>query len=399
MKRIILRVFRWEYIWLTLIVIVTLSIHFTIITRPSEMVLDEQHYINDARNIISKHETLRAEHPPLGKLIIVGGIKIFGDNPWGWRFFSVFFGTATIVMFYFICRRLNMSRNGAAVATFFLATENMTFIQASVAMLDVYYLTFMMAAFLLYLNRRYINSGISAGLAGLAKLNGLMAFPAIVIHWVFSRQRRSWWFLLFIFFAGLSFFELMILFDFAIVQRFSALNDPFHRIKEMASLSGSLTFETVTHEAASRPWEWLLSYKPMAYWYLPNYTGAISPSVWALTIPSFGYMVFRAIKRSEAGLFGIAWFAGTYLLWIPASIITDRISYPFYFYPTIGAVCLGMGMGIYDLFTLFRNRRSGKLKWTALAIVILVVVAHLASFIILSPLMPIDFNKLFHIGT
>ena len=101
----------------------------------------------------------------------------------------------------------------------------------------------------------------------------------------------------------------------------------------------------------------------------------------------------------EAGLFGVAWFAGTYLLWIPASIVTDRISYVFYFYPTVGAVCLGMGMGLNELFNLFGNRRSGKLKWTALGIVVLVLLAHVASFIILSPLMPIDFNKLFNLGT
>jgi predicted membrane-bound dolichyl-phosphate-mannose-protein mannosyltransferase len=301
-------------------------------------------------------------------------------------------------MFYFVCRRLGMSKLASNIATVLLALENMTFIHASIAMLDVYYLTFMMGAFLLYLNRRYIASGVSVGLGALAKLNGALALPAIIIHWIFSSQKRSWWFLLTILFAILAFVELMILFDFAIVQRFSALHDPIYRIKEMMSLSGSLTFQTVTHEAASRPWAWLLSYKPMAYWYNPNYTGAISPSVWALTIPTFGYMVFRAIKRSEAGLFGAAWFTSTYLLWIPASILTDRVSYVFYFYPTIGSICLGMGMGLYDLLSLFRRRASGKLKWTALVIVILVLLAHLASFIILSPMVPIDYSKFLNLG-
>jgi len=57
-------------------------------------------------------------------------------------------------------------------------------------------------------------------------------------------------------------------------------------------------------------------------------------------------MLYKAIKRSSTAIFVICWFAGTYLIWIPASLITDRISYIFYFYPTIGAICIGIALGI-----------------------------------------------------
>ena len=33
---------------------------------------------------------------------------IFGDNPLGWRFFSVILGAISIVLFYLICRNLSM---------------------------------------------------------------------------------------------------------------------------------------------------------------------------------------------------------------------------------------------------------------------------------------------------
>jgi dolichyl-phosphate-mannose--protein O-mannosyl transferase len=88
-------------------------------------------------------------------------------------------------------------------------------------------------------------------------------------------------------------------------------------------------------------------------------------------------------------LFGAAWFASTYLIWIPLSIITDRVSYVFYFYPTVGAVCLGLGLGLSQLLTFYRERRPGKLKRTILAICIFYLVAHLVSFVILSPVFPI----------
>lgn len=393
-KRKLYRFYKWQYFWLFLIVIATLIMHFCIITNPGHPFFDEIHYVNDARSITENNTTTRAEHPPLGKLIIVGGIEIFGDNVWGWRVFSIIFGTATIIMFYFLCRRYNMSPTASNIATFLLAFENMTFVQASVAMLDVFYLTFMMAAFLLYACRKYISSGIAIGLSGLAKLNGLLALPAIGIHWIFSQRPRSWWFLLLILFAIISFLELMIVFDFAITREFSSVWDPFHRIKEMQSLSGSLTFATVTHPAASHPWEWVISYIPMAYWYMPHFTGGISFTIWAMIIPTFIYMLFRAIKGSDAALFGLSWFACTYLLWIPATLITDRVSYIFYFYSTIGAVCLGLGMALNQLLDYSRNGKITWLKRTALIFFILFIAAHLLSFIILSPVVPYDFGHL-----
>jgi dolichyl-phosphate-mannose-protein mannosyltransferase len=315
-------------------------------------------------------------------------IYVFDDNPWGWRLLPISFGTATIVLFYFLCRRLNMSRDAASIATFLLALENMTFVQASVAMLDVYCLTFMMASFLLYASRRYLSAGVGVALAALAKLNGALAAPVMFFHWLFRRQGRSRWFTLTVVMAPVAFIGLMLLFDFAIVRDLSALVDPISRIKTMLSLSSSLTFATVDHPCLSRPWEWLINYEVMGYWYTPHYLSAISPSIWALIMPTFGYMVYRAVKGSGAGLFGAAWFTGTYLVWIPLSLITDRASYIYYFYPTVGAICLGLGLGLSQLLEFYRQRRPGKLKKTVLALFIFYLVFHLACFMLLGPFFP-----------
>jgi len=191
----------------------------------------------------------------------------------------------------------------------------------------------------------------------------------------------------------ISFVVLMPLFDYFLVLDFSHVHSPLDRIKTMLNLSGSITFGNSTHESMSRPWEWLISYKVMPFWWTPHYISAVSPSIWALIIPTFAYMLYKAIKRDDAGLFGVAWFASTYLLWIPASLITNRLSYVFYFYPTIGAICLGLGMGLSQLIDIFQGRKSGKLKWTALGIVVVVLLVHFVSFMILYPLFPIRLYK------
>lgn len=393
-KNKLCRFYKWEYFWLCLIVLATLIMHFAIITTPSEIIFDEAHYIKDARVISANATTERPEHPPLGKLIITAGMQIFGDNPWGWRVFPIIFGTATIVMFYFLCRGLGMSKNAANIATFLLAFENMTFVQNHLAMLDVFYLTFMMAAFLLYVCRKYIKSGIAIGLAGLSKLNGLLALPAIGIHWIFTREGRSKWFMLTIIVSVVSFLVLMVVCDLILTRQLSGMQDPIRQTTEMASMTGSLTFANVVHPAASPPWQWVIQYFPMAYWYMPHYSGALSFTIWAFIIPAFLYMIWKAIKKSEAALFGLGWFFATYLIWIPATIITDRVTYPFYFYPAIGAICLGLGIALNDALEYFRNGRITWLRRTLLVLFIIFIVAHILSFLILAPLIPVDFAQL-----
>ena len=390
MKDKLVSICRWEHFWFCLLILVTLIMHLCIISNTYDHILDEAHYVNDANRIIQEHETARLEHPPLAKLFIVAGIHIFGDNPWGWRFFSVIFGTGTLVFFYFLCRRLGMSWMASNLATTLLAFENMTFVHAGVAMIDVHYVTFMVASFFFYIKQKDVTSGVFVGLSGLAKLNGLLALPVIGVHWLFSRQKRRWWVILIFLFAVLTFLVLMMPLDLAILQSTENFVDPISRIDYMMDTTGSLTFESVDHPSESRPWEWLLTFKPMAYHWTPNYVGGISPTIWVFIMPTFLYLVFRAIRRDEAGLFGAAWFFGTFLVWIPATFITDRVTYPYYFYPTIGAICIGLGIFLAWLVDLFKKRGSGKLRWVFLSIVILYLIAHLTCFIIMSPLFPID---------
>jgi predicted membrane-bound dolichyl-phosphate-mannose-protein mannosyltransferase len=379
------RIYKWEYTWLCLMVIVTLALHFSIIYQPNDLVFDEQHYIKDARLILEKHTTERTEHPPLGKLIITGGIAIFGDNPIGWRFFSIIFGTASIVLFYLICRQLKMSRMASNLATFLLALDNLSFVQASVAMLDVFTVTFTLLSFWLYLRRSYPLSAVAVALATLAKLTGVFAILPILLHWLIARRKGWVRFVASMALAPLAFLLLLPAFDFIIYRR---LVNFLTGIKVMLLQSSSLTFANVSHPALSRPWEWLIfpSKAVMAYWYQPHYIGAVSFTVWALIIPTVIYMTVKAVKKNDAGLFGILWFAGTYLVWIPLSLITDRVSFIYYFYPTVGAICLGLGMGLSQLIDFWKTRPAGKLKWAAISGVVFFLVLHLAVFIVLAPI-------------
>ena len=162
----------------------------------------------------------------------------------------------------------------------------------------------------------------------------------------------------------------------------------------MLSYSQGVTFHITEQPFKSYPWEWLYRYQAMPFSYAPRYTAAVSFTVFALMIPTFLYLIYRAAKKDDAALFGAGWFISTYIIWIPAVLLTDRVTYIYYFYPAVGAICLGMGIWMSQLLDFFHRRAHGKLKWFALSVVIFVLVAHVFSFLILSPVIQADFVKL-----
>jgi len=373
----------WEYTWVCLLVLVTLVMHLVIINQPAEVMFDEHHYVPDARAILQGDGSERPEHPPLGKLLITAGIFLFGDNPVGWRIFPVLSGCIIILLFYLICRHLSLSRRASGLATFLLALENMSFVQASIAMLDVFCLLFMLLAFWLYLRRSYPPAAVSIGLAMLVKITGAFAIPIILLHWLITRRDREISFVTstllvpLIFFAGLS-----------LLCHFTSghVANPLSRLMEILNLSGSLTFANATHASVSHPWEWLLKPMLMPFWYNPHYTSAISFNLWALIIPVVLYMTYRAVKGSDGGIFGSLWFGGTFVLLLIAGLISDRISFLYYFYPSIGAICLGLGMGLSKMLEVRETRPKGMLRWLLPSLAVLFLVAHATVFALLSPL-------------
>jgi len=308
---------------------------------------DENYYINEARSIIHEAEITHSEHPPLGKLFIAGGISVFGDNPWGWRIPSVIFSTASILIFYFICRRL-MGKLATVLASVLFTFETLTFFISGLAMLDVFSLTFMLLAFLFYLQNRYVFSGVALALSALCKMTGLLGVLVIIAHWILTRRKESpRTIAYFLASTVIAFMLLMPLFDFAATREWIS---PIDRLWDMAVYAQELTYENSIFQL-TYPWEWMISpagYSPINY---PDIIMIINSMLFILIIPSMGYMVYEFIKnRTNASLFAILWFSATYLFWIPLVLATDRVTYIYYFVPTTGAVCIAIGFALSRLW-------------------------------------------------
>ncbi len=366
-----------------LLVLVVLALHFSTVMQPAEPVFDEKHYVPDASSLFAGQGTVRTEHPPLGRLFIASGIWLFGENPFGWRLLPILFGSAGIIFFYLVCRQLKMTTRIAYLATFLLSFENLSFVQSSVAMLDVFSLTFMLESFWLWLRGHHAAAGVLAGLAALSKLNALAAFPILGLHWVLTREKRPREFLTFVATALATFFMLMPALDFVIWHRF--LN-PFAQTERMLKISASYTFAGAqAPEMLSRPWDWLLRPEILAYWISPHYLAMISPTIWVFVIPATAFVFFRAFKGDVAALFASIWFAGMYLIWIPVSLITDRISFVYYFYPSVGAVCMALSLVAMKVSNAAEKQPVRASTRVAASIVPTYLLLCLGAFVVLTP--------------
>ncbi|OFZ81154.1 MAG: hypothetical protein A3K03_12755 [Bdellovibrionales bacterium RIFOXYD1_FULL_44_7] len=109
---------------------------------PRGLNFDEFHYIPSARQFLSLSENQNWEHPPLAKILIASGIKLFGDRPFGWRSVSVFFGSLSLIGMFLWALALFKNYQTALFVALLTLVNNLLFVQSRIAMLDSFMFAF-----------------------------------------------------------------------------------------------------------------------------------------------------------------------------------------------------------------------------------------------------------------
>jgi predicted membrane-bound dolichyl-phosphate-mannose-protein mannosyltransferase len=338
-------------------------------------------------------------------------IYVFTDNAFGWRFFSIIFGTLGIIIFYFICTKLNFSWKITMVATFLFAFEDMTFIHSGLALLDVYMVTFMLAAILCYLDENYIWMGIFVALSANCKLVGVLIMFAIFVHWAIYRKNKWQLFSASIVVTAIAFVVFLTFFDIFIK---GGLENPITRITELIGGTAANQFTVPKLSISSRPWTWIYpqfvalknqyNVPAIVYSYDPQYISFISTTIQIMIVPTIGYMIYKVVKKSKAAGLVLLWFIATYLVWIPLSsplkisiggaTIGNRVAFVFYFIAVTPAICIGMAMALSDWLDKLKARRLVTnritfLQRTAYIFIPSWLLLHLAIFIVFNPAVPV----------
>ncbi len=160
-------------------------------------IFDEIYYVDGARDYLKYGVEVTGSgsefivHPPVGKWVIAAGIKIFGDNPLGWRFMTALVGSLMILVIALIAHRLFYSPILTALAAGLMAIDGLALVHSRTALLDNFLAFFILCATYFFVVRRYWWSGFFLGLALATKWSALyfiLIFGAIALYRAFTHH-------------------------------------------------------------------------------------------------------------------------------------------------------------------------------------------------------------------
>ena len=329
---------------LGLILLVTALIRFWNIGTPDKLVFDEVYYVDGAKDYLNGGvETTNGEpefivHPPVGKWLIALGIQILGDSPAGWRFSAALFGTLSILLIYLVALRLFNSRFLALVSAGLMSIDGLHLVMSRTALLDIFLMFFLLAAFLALLHDRHIVAALLLGLALGTKWSAVYFIAALVIYLGITNRKKVLLYLPIIPATYLFTWGGWLISDKGWSRDYSKnpLTSLYHYHQEILNFHTGLTTE---HSYEASPWNWLVLGRPTSFFYeSPKSCGAEScsqeilamgtPIIWwfgliALLI-TIGYLITR--RERAAGLILIA-LLSNYLPWL---LFPDRTTFYFY---------------------------------------------------------------------
>ena len=332
---------------------------------PKGFIFDELYYAKNAHSLLLHGVELdngKAEfivHPPVGKWLIAGGIKLFGFHEFGWRFSSALVGSLSIVLIYFVAKALFDNYLYSSLAGGLTLLDGLHLVHSRTALLDIFLMFFLLLAFYFLLHSRHWMAGIALGLALATKWTGIYYLVAFFLFMIYAdyRQERAMenqtpvkTVLQEKFLPRVSQFGFVPILVYILSWAGWFLTktgwDRDHSSNPLISLwyyhTQMWQFHTNLtdkHSYQANPWAWLILGRPTSFYYAtPNTCGAQSCSreILALGTPflwwsgvlaiaaTIGYWIVR--REWQSGLLLLALSAG-YLPWF---LIQKRTMFSFY---------------------------------------------------------------------
>jgi dolichyl-phosphate-mannose--protein O-mannosyl transferase len=167
---------------------------------PRTFSFDEHHFVSNARNYIA-HRADWNDHPPLGKLVLIPAMLVFGDRGLGWRLSSAILGLAMVGLAGLFTAKLFDDKRAGLFAATFLAIDGFFISYARSALIDNPLTACMYAALALMLWARSLRwfaaAGICVGLAVASKWTGVCVL--LVAPLLLRKSGKSVWHTLWMF--------------------------------------------------------------------------------------------------------------------------------------------------------------------------------------------------------
>ncbi len=377
-------------IYVGAITLVSLALRLFNLGTPKGFVFDEVYYVDGARDYLAHGVEVTGQepefvvHPPVGKWLIALGIKLFGDNEFGWRFMGALLGSAMIVLIALIAHRLFRNSYLTVAASALMAMDGLALVHSRTALLDIYLSFFVLLATYLFLARWHWWAGIALGLAVATKWSALYylaLFATVALYRAFAHNTgrdlikptiktfTQYGFLPFSIYVTSWSGWFISARGWARDYSSNIIVSFLHYHSQMLGFHTGLVEK---HSYQANPWSWLVMGRPTSFFYeTPKNCGADhcsqevlalgTPILWWLATIAFavviGYWIKSLVnKRYEPPLnIIVAGIAAGYLPWF---FFQKRTVFSFYAIVFEPFLVLAIIYGAYVALLHFENKRN-----------------------------------------
>lgn len=332
------------------------------------LVFDEAYYVNAARRILGwavpEDEPYaespagldpNTEHPPLGKLLLAGSMRLFGDDPLGSRLPSIVAGLVVVVAVYLLAASLTRDPWLPVYAATVVALDNLLLVHSRIATLDVLFLAPLLVGAVLVVRRHRGWAGVACGVALVVKTPaafGVLALLAVVLlvpgsDTLRARLRQA-------LLLGTSTAVVALALMWPLDLRYTTFDDPVSHARHITSYGLDVSRTGGPVDSESTPWQWLSGETELTYLRVDTnemageevlttrpevwFRGALSPALVGVALMAISYAGWRWVRRRDPlALWSVAWAVGIFAPYFVLATVSHRISYLFYALPLVPA--------------------------------------------------------------
>ena len=373
---------------------------------------DEIYHARTAYEHIENVSPYEISHPPLGKLILSIGIRIFGLVPFGWRCMGTLFGVLMLPAIYIFLKKMFGGTLIPACCTAILASDFMHFAQTRIATIDTYEVLFIILMYGFFWGfwradrsdrKKWLPplalSGLCFGLGAATKWTGFYAGAGLAALWLIDRIDRGirlcrdgkgrayrretvelvlWSVLFFVLVPALIYY--VSYWPYGTSEGMKGLGMLFSKdylrivLNNQKYMFNYHSGVTATHPYSSVWWQWILDIRPILYYleYLPNnYESSIAAWLnpmlcWGGLCAMLSMLWLTIFRHDKTALFILVGYLAQLLPWV----FVTRVVFEYHYFPSSVFLVLALGH-VFRTMELHRpKRRWGVVSFTVVSVVL-----------------------------